>query len=315
MSCTLDSMSELDYTHILEQVYEQITPLIGTKGEPANYIPELGRVNTDQFGMAVCLNDKIEYIIGNAERNFSIQSISKSFTFTMVYKALGEKIWKRVGREPSGRSFNSLVLLETEDGIPRNPFINAGALVVADLLMTMYDNPIKEVLNFIKDLSGNPNIDVNDKVYESEVLWSDRNHALAYFMRSFGNIKSDVPKLVKVYSALCAIEMSCVDLARSFTIFSNGGYSLFSNKRILTDSESKRINSVLMTCGLYNSVGDFAFRVGIPAKSGVGGGIVGAVPGKLSVCCWSPCLDLNGHSVAGFKALELFTSKAGISIY
>ena len=307
-------MKTCNYAKILEEVYQETTPYIG-RGEAADYIPELKSVPLEQFGMAICDHDGFEYVIGNGEKNFSIQSISKAFTFSLAYKEFGQKLWGRVGREPSGDSFNSLILLETENGIPRNPFINAGALVITDHLISCYDNPVDVVLKFMQDLSGNPNITINEKVKNSEVRHADRNHALAYFMKSFGNIESDIQTLVETYTAFCAIEMSCVDLARAFSIYSNGGFSQLANKRILSVAESKRINSVYMTCGLYNSVGDFAYRVGFPAKSGVGGGIVGAIPGSLSVCSWSPGLDENGNSVAAFKALELFTTKASISIY
>lgn len=304
----------MDYTKILEEIYSEITPLL-SKGKVAGYIPELRRVNKDQFGMAICTNDGDEYIIGRAEKYLSIQSVSKVFTFALAYKNFGEKIWKRVGREPSGSKFNSLILLENEKGIPRNPFINPGSLVIADMLYKKYRYPLNEVLKFVRELSGNPNISFNTSVRNSELKYANINYALAYFMKSFGNIKADIPQLVDFYTSHCAIEMTCVDLARSFRLFSQQGNNPWSGEKLLTSSQAKHINAVMMTCGLYNSVGDFAYRVGIPAKSGVGGAVVGVIPEKLTIAAWAPGLDVNGNSIAAVKALELFTDKTGLSIY
>ena len=307
-------MNKLNYTTILEEVYSQITPFIG-EGEVASYIPELAQINKLQFGMSVCSNNGEEYIIGSAEKNFSIQSIAKVFSFALAYKSMGESLWKRIKREPSGSRFDSLVLLENEKGVPRNPFINAGALVVMDVLMEVYNDPIKEILSFIQGISGNPNIDINEKVRDSEIETGNRNYALAYYMKSYNNINSDVNKLISAYSGLCSIEMSCVDIARSFRLFSTNGLNPWTRERFLSLSQNKRINSILMTCGLYDAAGDFAYRVGIPAKSGVGGGIAGVIPNEMSIAVWCPALDSTGNSLAGIKALEIFTTLTGKSIY
>ena len=307
-------MKEINYAQVLETIHQKISPHL-QEGKTASYIPELSKVDVNQFGMSVCLNTDVEYVIGSSEKNFSIQSVSKAFSFVLAYKLIGERLWKRLGREPSGNRFDSLVLLENENGIPRNPFINAGALVVMDILMQEFSNPLKEILVFIQQLSGNPNIKVNEQVRKSEYESANRNFALAYFMKSFDNIKSDVDELLDLYCAQCAIEMTCVDLARSFRLFSTQGLNPWSQKRILSKGQTKRINSILMTCGLYNAVGDFAYRVGIPAKSGVGGAIVGMIPGELSVATWSPGLDSNGNSLVGILALEHFTSLTESSIY
>ncbi len=305
---------EVNIKEVLEEIYAEIAPSLEV-GKVASYIPELARVTPGQFGMAVCTNSGDEYIIGSAEKYISIQSVSKVFTFALAYEELGEKLWKRVGKEPSGSKFNSLILLENEKGIPRNPFINAGALVIADILMSLYGDPLEVILESIREWSGNPNIEVNHKVMESELATANVNYALSYFMKSFGNIDSEVQELVKLYTAHCSIDMSCVDLARSFRLFSQAGKNPWTGNKILTQSQTKHINAIMMTSGLYNSVGDFAYRVGLPAKSGVGGAVVGVIPGKMSIAVWSPCLDDNGNSFAGIKALELFTNKTGLSIY
>ncbi|MBD64438.1 MAG: glutaminase [Halobacteriovoraceae bacterium] len=304
----------MNITAILEEIYTEIEPYL-TERRVADYIPMLGRVDSNQFGMAVCTNDGDEYVIGSAQKNFSIQSVSKVFTFAMAYELLGQSLWKRVGKEPSGTKFNSLILLEQEKGIPRNPFINAGALVIADILMEHYKDPYKEVLKYIHELSGNPNIVINEEMKKSELDYANINYALTYFMKSFSNINSHVPEVVDFYSAHCSIEMSCVDLARAFRLFSQAGKNPWTGEKMLTKSQTKHINAIMMTSGLYNSVGDFAYRVGLPAKSGVGGAIVGVLPGEMSIAVWSPGLDANGNSFAGIKALELFTNKTELSIY
>lgn len=307
-------MNNIDYLKILEAVYEKVSMDIG-QGKVASYIPELSSVDPNQFGISVCMNSDHEYIIGNSQISFSIQSISKVFSLALAYKLEGEKLWGRMGLEPSGARFDSLILLEREDGIPRNPFINAGALVVMDILLEHYKDPHLEVLKFVQKLSGNTEIKINEAVKNSEIACSHRNYAQAYYMKSHGNIKSDVDVLIRSYSAMCAIEMSCVDLARSFRLFSTNGMNPWTGNRILTPGQNKRMNAIMMTCGMYNAVGDFAYRVGIPAKSGVGGGVVGIVPGEMSVAVWSPGLDEAGNSLVGVEALAIFTTLTGKSIY
>tara|TARA_R110002072_G_scaffold1989_2_gene16370 strand:+ start:84700 stop:85623 length:924 start_codon:yes stop_codon:yes gene_type:complete len=307
-------MPNTNYTEVLEKVYSKISPHLG-EGLVANYIPELSKIDPHQFGISVCTNSGDEYLIGSAEKNFSIQSISKVFSLVLAYQILGGDLWKRIGLEPSGNSFDSLILLEKENGIPRNPFINAGALVVTDILLDHYQDPVNEVLKLLRSLSGNPDISINQKIKDSEIETGNRNYALTYYMKSHRNIRNNVDKVIRTYSGLCAIEMSCVDLARSFRLFSTNGLNPWDGNRILTASRNKRMNAIMMTCGLYNAVGDFAYRVGIPAKSGVGGGIAGVIPGEMSIATWSPALDKTGNSLVGIKALELFTSLTEKSIY
>lgn len=307
-------MKNINYTEVLERVYAEMSLSIGS-GKVADYIPQLGSVDPNQFGISVCMNSDHEYIIGNSQKPFSIQSIAKVFSLALAYMLEGEKLWGRMGLEPSGARFDSLILLEREDGIPRNPFINAGALVVMDILLEYYKDPHLEVLKLVQKLSGNPDISINDSVKKSEVDCSHRNYAQAYYMKSHNNIKSNVDTLIQSYSAMCAIEMSCVDLARSFRLFSTNGMNPWTGNMILTPGQNKRMNAIMMTCGMYNAVGDFAYRVGIPAKSGVGGGIVGIIPGEMSIAVWSPGLDEAGNSLVGVESLELFTTLTGKSIY
>lgn len=307
-------MKKINYSKVLEDIYGKLFSSLGS-GQVASYIPELSKVDPAQLGISICTNTNDEYIIGNSQKNFSIQSISKLFALALAYKLEGEQVWGRLGREPSGTRFDSLILLEKECGIPRNPFINAGALVIVDILLEYFDDPVTEILKMVRELSGNPNIEINTSVKDSEIACANRNYATAYYMKSHGNINANVDKLIEAYSAQCAIEMSCVDLARSFRIFSSDGLNPWNNERILTMAQSKRMNAIMMTCGLYNGVGDFAYRVGIPAKSGVGGGVVGVIPNEMSIAVWSPGLDKAGNSLVGIKALELFTTITGKSIY
>lgn len=299
---------------MIDRIRDEVRELWG-QGRVADYIPALEKVNPRQFGMAVATLDRQEYSTGDAQVCFSIQSISKVFTLAMVTRHVGDDIWDAVGREPSGNPFNSLVQLEYEQGKPRNPFINAGALVVTDRLISLYPHPKDAMLEFVRSLCGNDDIYYDKEIARSERLNADRNMSLAYLMKSFGNIRNDVDTLLDVYCHQCAISMSCVDLARAFLFLSNRGVNPFSGKQVLSVSQAKRLGALMLTCGFYDESGDFAFRVGLPGKSGVGGGIAAYIPGSLTVAVWSPGLDRHGNSLAGMAALERFTTDIGNSIF
>lgn len=304
--------------NILEQIETEIQPLFGL-GKAADYIPELAKVDPRQFSMTVRTLDGDEYSVGNYKEEFSIQSISKVFVLSMAMEILGDELWERVGREPSGTSFNSLVQLETEEGKPRNPFINAGALVTTDAVIKSCENQktdaYKEILNFVRCLSNNPNVNYDKKVASSEMENAERNTALTYFMKSFSNVNSDPMELLDVYSHHCSLSMTTVDLARAFQFLANRGINPFTGEQMISELQARRVNSLMMTCGLYDNVGDFAYRVGLPAKSGVGGGIVAVVPNKLTISVWSPELNPFGNSLIGTRALELFTNQTNYSVF
>lgn len=304
----------MNYGEVIENIHEEVKHYFGW-GKVADYIPALADVNPRQYGIAVETLDGRSYMMGDAEVRFSIQSISKVFTLAMVSRYLGDELWNYVGREPSGSPFNSLVQLEYEHGIPRNPFINAGALVVTDRLMSHYDRPKDALLNFIRTVCGNEDIYYDKKIAESEREHASRNLALANFMKSFGNIENDVESLIDVYCHQCSISMSCADLARAFLFLANHGLNPYNDERILSTSSSKRLSALMLTCGFYDESGDFAFRVGMPGKSGVGGGIVAFIPGKLTIAVWSPELNPRGNSFIGIETLERFTTNIGISIF
>jgi len=304
-----------NYHQILAQIYAEIQPLFG-QGKQADYIPVLAEVPNTKFGMAITTITGEEYTIGDAFENFSIQSVSKVFTLTMAMEQHGDEIWKRIGREPSGSAFNSLVQLEYENGKPRNPFINAGAIVLTDLIFKSgVSETLSALLQFVRKLSTNKTISFDPIVAESEKHYGDRNRALANFLKSFGNLENPADKVLDVYFHQCSLTMSCVDLSRAFLFLANKGFSPLINEEITTMRQTKRINSLMLACGLYDAVGDFAYRVGLPGKSGVGGGIIAIVPGELCVAVWSPELNEQGNSLAGTKALELFTTYAENSIF
>lgn len=299
---------------ILDQIAQEVSQ-ISDRGKPANYIPALAHQNLNQFAMAVHTIDGQEFNVGQAKEFFSIQSISKVFTLAMAIKEFDEDVWKRVGKEPSGTRFNSLVQLESDEGIPRNPFMNAGAIVITDMITHNAEQLKKDLLQFVKGLTGNPKVSYNYDVAQSEKNTGYRNVALANFIKSFGNLNNQPEDVLDAYYHQCAIQMSCEDLSRAFVFLANRGYSPFCDQQILNPRQTKRLNSVLLTSGLYDAAGDFAYRVGIPGKSGVGGGIVGVIPGQMTVSVWSPGLNESGNSKVGLKALELFTTYTGISVF
>ncbi|MEH0666778.1 glutaminase B [Vibrio scophthalmi] len=300
---------------MLASILDEVRPLIG-KGKVANYIPALARVPADKLGMAVFTNQGEVFKAGDVDEPFSIQSISKALSLTLamcLYQP--EEIWRRVGKEPSGQAFNSLIQLEMEQGIPRNPFINAGAIVVADLLSSRLSAPRQRLLEFVRQLSGDTHICYDKVVAASEMMHSDRNAAIAYLMRSFGNFENEVIPVLNNYFHACALKMSCVDLAKTFSYLANKGTSVQTQKPVITPTQTKQLNALLATCGLYDGAGEFAYRVGMPGKSGVGGGIVAVIPGEMTIAVWSPELDASGNSLAGTRALELFSQRIGRSIF
>lgn len=284
-------------------------------GKVATYIPELGNVDPTKFGVHLTTINQQDYQFGDAEEKFSIQSIAKVLSLVLAYKQEGEKLWERVGVEPSGTSFNSLFQLEFNLGIPRNPLINSGALVICDILVSHLKNPKEDFIEFVRSVSGNPDIDYCPRIAESEKLTGHRNAALVNLMKSFGNIKNDIDVVLDFYFNLCSIEMTCKELSQTFLFLADYGVNPFTKERVLSISKSKRVNAIMQTCGFYDEAGEFTFKVGLPGKSGVGGGIVAILPHKYSIAVWSPRLNKKGNSSKGIKFLELFTTETEISIF
>ncbi|MBB5984201.1 glutaminase [Sphingobium lignivorans] len=286
------------------------------RGAPARYIPGLAALSTDRFGMAVVTADGATAMGGDAEMPFSIQSISKVFALTMALGKIGDQLWRRVGREPSGNAFNSIVQLEAEHGIPRNPFINAGAIVVADVNLSghMPRESIGELLRFVRFLADDETIVVDEAIARGEAETGYRNIALANYMRAFGNIHHSVELVLGCYFHQCAIAMSCLQLAMAGRFLMLDGMQPGAG-RVISPRRARRINALMLTCGHYDASGDFAFRIGMPGKSGVGGGILAVVPGKASIAVWSPGLNASGNSQLGTLALERLAEATGWSIF
>ncbi|MEV7606496.1 glutaminase [Paenarthrobacter sp. NPDC089322] len=303
----------MDIQNLLEDIVGAVRPHVG-EGKVADYIPQLGAVDPHQFGISLVTREGEVFSAGDAHVEFSIQSISKVFALALTLAAEGDRIWKRVFREPSGNPFNSLVQLESEDGIPRNPFINAGAIVVTDRLLSLTGNAAEAVRDLMRQETGNLGIESDLRVAKSELDNKHRNASLAHFLASCGNLENPVDDVLDSYARQCAVAMTCEDLALATRFLAANGLGA-DGRLLLSPAQTKRINAVMLTCGTYDAAGEFAYRVGLPGKSGVGGGIVAVVPNKCSISVWSPGLGKSGNSVAGVAALDEFTTRTGWSVF
>ncbi len=305
---------ERTYQDIITKAY-QFAKSLQDKGKPATYIPELAIVDPAMFGVHITTLDGDNFGIGDHLTKFSIQSIAKVLSLALAYKILGEKIWKRIDVEPSGTKFDSLILLETNHGIPRNPFVNSGAIVICDILISHLGNAKEEFLHFFREISDLPDLTYSDKIADSEKSEGYRNTALCNFIKSFGNIENEPSEVLDFYFDMCSLEMTCQELSRTFTFLANGGMKIGNNEKVISRSQSKRINALMLTCGFYDESGEFAFKVGLPGKSGVGGGIVALYPGNYAIAVWSPGLNLKGNSYRGMKILEEITTHSELTIF
>jgi glutaminase len=287
------------------------------RGEVASYIPQLACVDPRSFGLVVADTEGNVAAAGDSETPFSIQSISKVFTLTLALGKVGDRLWRRVGREPSGSPFNSIVQLEFERGIPRNPFINAGAIAVTDVILSGHQprEALGEILRFMRFLADDPSIAIDEAVAASERQTGYRNLALAAYMKSFGVLENPVDFTLGVYFHHCAIAMTCRQLAIAGRFLANFGRNPATTLPVVQSERARRINAIMLMCGHYDGSGEFAYRVGLPGKSGVGGGILAIAPGKASIAVWSPGLDAVGNSHLGRIALEMLTKRLGWSIF
>ncbi|TWU48044.1 glutaminase [Rubripirellula reticaptiva] len=306
----------MDWECVLQGIEASVEPMRG-QGKVADYIPALAAVDPRKFGLAVVLGDGTQSCLGDADELFSIQSISKVFTLSMALRVVGDTLWERVGREPSGSPFNSIVQLEHERGIPRNPLINAGAIVVTDHLVERLGSSktIAELLDRIRRLADDDSIKVDQAVAESESLAGERNRALASFMKSYGNIKCPVEETLAAYFCHCSIAMTCRQLARAALFLAFDGCDPISGQQMVSSQACRRINAVMMSCGHYDNSGDFTYRIGLPGKSGVGGGILVIAPRHGAVAVWSPGLNQAGTSAVGSLALEALVKATGWSVF
>ncbi len=287
------------------------------RGRVADYIPELAKVSPGHFGMAVVTASGEEFVAADADIPFSIQSVSKVFALVEALAQHGDAVWERVGREPSGSAFNSIVQLEAEAGRPRNPFINAGAIAVTDMIAAGNDprEGLGAILRLVRALAGDDSINVDGAVAYSEAATGFRNAALANYMRAFRTIIGPVENTLDVYFHQCAIAMSCRQLARAGRFLVHEGRCPTSGRAIVNPERARRLNALMLTCGHYDASGEFAFRVGLPAKSGVGGGILAIAPGRASIAVWSPGLGAQGNSLLGTQALEMLAAEQGWNVF
>ncbi|WP_312411333.1 glutaminase B [Pseudescherichia sp.] len=300
---------------MLESILTQVRPLVG-QGKVADYIPALASVEANKLAIAVSTIDGRHFQAGDADERFSIQSISKVLSLVVAMDHYQEEeIWQRVGKDPSGHPFNSLLQLEIEQGKPRNPFINAGALVVCDMLQSRLSAPRQRMLEVVRQLSDVSDITYDSRVARSEFDHSARNAAIAWLMKSFGNFHNDVATVLQNYFHYCALKMSCVELAKTFLFLADEGRAPHLTRPVISPLQSRQVNALMATSGMYQSAGEFAWRVGLPAKSGVGGGIVAIVPHEMAICVWSPALDEAGNSLAGIAMLEALSHQLGRSVY
>jgi len=284
-------------------------------GKVADYIPALAGVSPKLMGVSVATIDGNVIGAGDHQIPFSIQSISKVFGLVMAMNRLGDELWHRVNMEPSGQPFNSIIQLEWEKGIPRNPVINAGALLVADVLTSHFSASKLAFLTFLRKLAADENIFIDNHVYQSELSHGSRNAAMGYLMKSFGNIEAEIPEVLSHYFTQCSVAMSCQQLASSLLFLANKGIDPKTNNTICSPRDAHRVNAILSTSGMYDQSGEFAFSVGLPAKSGVGGGVVAIVPGYGVICSWSPPLNRFGNSVVGTNLVSDLAEELGLSIY
>jgi glutaminase len=303
-----------DFQNIINQIHSYLLQQ-KNYGEVAEYIPELAQINAEKFGVYLTTVDGKSYCAGDWQDRFSMQSIVKVLLLSLAYTKLGGRLWQRVGVEPSGTPFNLLGILENDNGIPRNPFSNAGAIVVCDVLMDLYKNPRQALLQLVRELSGDDAIQFDRQVAQSEKSEGFRNVALINLMKSLGNIYNDVDEVLDLYFDCCSIAINCEQLAKTFLFLANHGQTIDGHTQLLNPSQAKRINAIMLTCGFYDEAGDFAYKVGLPGKSGVGGGIVAVHPNEFSIAVWSPRLNEKGNSYRGLKFLEQFTTDTKLSIF
>ena len=287
-------------------------------GQVASYIPELKNAKRDDLGICIIDKDNNVYKAGSYNKKFTIQSISKPIILAM---ALMDNDWSyvfsKVGMEPSGDPFNSIMKLETNDTKkPSNPMINAGAIVTTSLIKgSSSEEKEQRMLRFFRKLANNENIGINYDVYKSEKLTGDRNRAMAYLLKNDGFIDGDVEEILDLYFKQCSIEIDVVDLARIGINLAMYGKDIETGEQLIDERVSRIIKTFMVTCGMYDASGEFAIKVGIPAKSGVGGGIMASVPNTMGIGVYGPALDKKGNSIAGVKILEELSNRCNLNIF
>ncbi len=298
---------------IFNRLPESIRPYLH-RGKVADYIPALGEISPEKFGIAATCVDGRVYQAGDSTEQFSLQSIAKIFPLILGILSRGDEFWDHVGRRLSAKAFNAIIPIEEAQGTPRNPFTNGGAIAIVDVLLSLNSNYIKELLCLVQKFTGNDNVHFDLNVAASEKNTGHRNGAIALILKSYNVLKNPVEEVLEAYFTQCSLAMSCKDLSRAFLFLANRGRDPFTDTQIITPLQCRRINALMLMFGIYDAAGDFVFRIGLPGKSGVGGGLLVIVPGKMTIATWSPGLDEHGTSVAGFRALEILTETSNLSV-
>lgn len=306
----------MDLSAIVTETWNELADERGG-GNPARYIPALAMVDPKKFGIALATPDGSVFCAGDADEAFSIQSISKVYALALALEREGAALWDAVGREPSGNAFNSIVQLEREKGVPRNPFINSGAIVTTDRFIGTRtpDEAVLDLLSRLRRMARDETIAFDAEVARSESETGSRNRSLAYFLEDFGRLRNPVEDVLSVYFRQCALTLSCRQLAEASLFLAFDGADPVTGQRMCSASRARRINSLMLLCGHYDNSGQFAFEVGFPGKSGVGGGILASVPGRAAISVWSPGLNRAGTSLLGAKALSSIALKTGWSVF
>jgi glutaminase len=306
----------MDYQALVDGVLADVSAYKG-QGEVASYIPALAQADPGKLGLALVVKDGSTFVAGDADEPFSIQSISYVFALCLALHHVKASLWNHVGREPAGSPVNSILQLEMEKGRPRNPLTSAGALVVCDQLIGRHggDLAVAEMVGFLRDRSGEPKVNIDERIAMSESRAGAFNRSLAYFIAAFGNIANPVEEVLSVYYRICSVAMSCRQLALAGLFLAFDGADPRTGDQVTIASRSRRINALMLTSGHYDNSGDFAFRVGLPGKSAVSGGILAIIPGEGAACVWSPGLNSAGTSLAGVMALERLAERTGWSVF
>jgi glutaminase len=288
------------------------------KGRVASYIPELAKQDPGQLGVSVCLPDGTILHVGDADVCFTLQSISKIFSLIVALCQNGpDYVFERVGKEPTGDPFNSIIKLETiKPHKPLNPMINAGAIAVAGMIRGKnVEARLDCILDLLRKMTGNPDIRVNEDVYRSEKRTADRNRAMAWFLKDSGVLHADVDETLDLYFRHCSIEVTSQEVARMAMVLAADGMDLVTGEQLFPSAVARICKTFMVTCGMYNASGEFAIDVGIPAKSGVAGGILATVPHRMGIGVFGPALDDKGNSVAGVKLLEQLSREWKLGIF
>ncbi len=291
---------------------------ITEKGKVATYIPALGKADPNDLGICVADMNGDLFSAGDYEKKFTIQSISKTVTLMLAIMDNGiEYVFDKIGMEPTGDAFNSIIKLEiVSPSKPLNPMINAGAIAVTSMIKGKNSlEKFHRLLNFFRKISGNENLDINEEAYLSEKATGDRNRSMAYFMRDVGIFTGDVEDILDVYFRQCSIEVNCIDIAKIGLFLANDGRIPETGEIITSEKVSRIVKTFMVTCGMYNASGQFAINVGIPAKSGVGGGIMTSIPHKMGIGVYGPALDDKGNSIGGCEMLKKLSEELDFSIF